>query len=192
VLISSLQLDNGDPANRSWKPKFFHNFPGPDSDGAALMVDVAMETSAAPTYFESYNGFIDGGVVANNPSMAALAQALDNRNPASERAGEPEDVLLLSLGTGVSLQYIAGKDLDWGDAQWIKPLINIMMDGSVGVADYQCRQILGARYQRLEPVFPQGTSYSLDDVSRIVDMLNFAQHDVDISATVQWLQDRNW
>ena len=78
VLIASFQLDNeaSDPAKRSWKPKIFHNFPGPDSDGAALVVDVAMETSAAPTYFPSYNGYIDGGVIANNPSMAALAQAL--------------------------------------------------------------------------------------------------------------------
>jgi uncharacterized protein len=45
------------------------------------------------------------------------------------------------VGTGISLQYIKDKELDWGDAQWIKPLISIMMDGSVGVADYQCRQL---------------------------------------------------
>jgi uncharacterized protein len=86
VLIASFHLDDEDPTARSWKPKFFHNFPGPDSDGAAMVVDVAMETSAAPTYFPSYNGYVDGGVVANNPSMAALAQALDSRNGPEDRA----------------------------------------------------------------------------------------------------------
>ena len=56
VLIASFRLDNQahDPSKRTWSPKFFHNFPGPDSDGESLVVDVAMETSAAPTYFPSY------------------------------------------------------------------------------------------------------------------------------------------
>ena len=189
VLISSFQLDDG-AANPNWKPKFFHNFPGPDSDAAELAVDVAMETSAAPTYFPSYKGFIDGGVIANNPSMAALAQALDGRNPAAERA-TLQDITLLSVGTGTSLQYIREKEVDWGDAQWIQPLISIMLDGSAGVADFQCAQLLGSRYQRLAPVFPAGTSIGLDDVARIVDLLSFAQS-VNIDSTIAWLQENNW
>jgi patatin-like phospholipase/acyl hydrolase len=189
VLISSFQLDDG-AANPSWKPKFFHNFPGLDSDAAALVVDVAMETSAAPTYFPSYNGFIDGGVIANNPSMAAVAQALDRRNPAAEQA-TLEDVTLLSVGTGTSLQCIKEKEVDWGDAQWIRPLIGIMMDGSVGVAHFQCTQLLGPRYQRLAPAFPPGTSIGLDEVARIVDLLSFAQS-VNIESTVAWLQQNKW
>jgi uncharacterized protein len=192
VLIASFQLDNeaNDPAERSWKPKFFHNFPGPDSDAAALVVDVAMETSAAPTYFPSYNGYVDGGVIANNPSMAALAQVLDSRNEPADRA-TLDDVTLLSVGTGMSLQYIQGRDLDWGDAQWIKPLINLMMDGSVGVADFQCKQLLGASYERLEPVFPVGTTIGPDEVDRVVDLLNLAQS-VDLTHTLAWLRQRNW
>ena len=58
------------------KPKFFHNFPGPGSDAGELLVDVALATSAAPTYFPTHKGYIDGGVHANNPAMAALAQAI--------------------------------------------------------------------------------------------------------------------
>ncbi len=71
VLIPSFDLDNEheDPKKRTWKPIFFHNFPGDDSDGDETLVDVALCTSAAPTYFPSHNGYIDGGVVANNPSM---------------------------------------------------------------------------------------------------------------------------
>jgi patatin-like phospholipase/acyl hydrolase len=80
VLISSFDLDNGPDqpaALRTWKPKFFHNFAGPDSDGKERVVDVALRSAAAPSFFPVYQGYADGGVFANNPSMAALAQALE-------------------------------------------------------------------------------------------------------------------
>jgi uncharacterized protein len=192
VLIASFSLDNQaiDPAQRTWSPKFFHNFPGADSDGASLAVDVAMETSAAPTYFPSYNGYVDGGVIANNPSMAAVAQALDGRNPPAER-GTLDTIKLLSIGTGASLQYIEGLSLDWGDAQWIKPILNVMMDGSVGVADFQCYQLLGSRYCRIEPVFPVNQTYPMDDVSKVIDLLNFAAA-FDLTSTIAWLNTVAW
>jgi patatin-like phospholipase/acyl hydrolase len=192
VLIASFSLDNqnADPSARTWNPKFFHNFTGGDSDGESLVVDVAMSTSAAPTYFPSYGVYVDGGVIANNPSMAAIAQALDGRNQASERT-TLDGIKLLSVGTGASLQYIAGQDHDWGDAQWIKPILNVMMDGSVGVADFECRQLLGNRYCRVEPIFPAGKSFPLDDVSKIVDLMDFA-NSFDLTGAIAWLQASSW
>jgi len=187
VLIAAFDLDNeaSDPARRTWKPKLFHNFPGPDSDSSLLAYKVGLYTAAAPTYFPSADGYIDGGVYASNPSMCALAQSQDSRF-----AGQPSisDVVLLSLGTGTPLTYIQGRSLDWGYAQWAKPLVNLMLDGTAGIADYQCRQILGQRYCRLAPVFPPGVSIPMDAVKRVPDMVQFASA-VDLSATVQWLKD---
>jgi patatin-like phospholipase/acyl hydrolase len=192
VLIASFNLDNqaADPSSRTWNPKFFHNFSGPDSDGESLAVDVAMSTSAAPTYFPSYGVYIDGGVIANNPSMAAIAQALDGRNQAGERATLGE-IKLLSIGTGAALQFIGGQDHDWGDAQWIKPILNVMMDGGVGVADFECRQLLGDRYYRVEPIFPAGKSFPMDDVSKVVDLMDLA-NSFDLTGAVTWLQASGW
>ncbi len=192
VLIASFSLDNqaAAPSPRTWNPKFFHNFTGADSDGESLVVDVAMSTSAAPTYFPSYGVFIDGGVIANNPSMAAVVQAMDGRNQAAERA-TLQEITLLSVGTGASLQYIDGQNHDWGDAQWIKPILNVMMDGSVGVADFECRQLLGDRYCRVEPIFPAGKSFAMDDVSKIVDLMDLA-NSFDLAGTVAWLQTSGW
>ena len=191
VLIASFNLDNqADTTARTWNPKFFHNFAGPDSDGEFLAVDVAMSTSAAPTYFPSYGVYVDGGVIANNPSMAAIAQALDGRNQAGERATLGE-IKLLSVGTGASLQFISGQDHDWGDAQWIKPILNVMMDGSVGVADFECRQLLGDRYCRVEPIFPAGKSFPMDDVSKVVDLMDVA-NSFDLAGAVAWLNASGW
>src|SRR5438309_1386415 len=149
-------------------------------DGVELVVDVALRTSAAPTYFPTYQGYIDGAVVANNPAMAALAQALD----AGTGKQALQDVRLFSLGTGVNPAYVAGKELDWGYAQWAKPLIALMVDGMMGVADYQCARLLQHRYFRLAPILPE--RIGLDDVDKIADLVKDAQ-DVDIQGAVAWL-----
>lgn len=188
VLITAFDLDNEDPdpSKRTWKPKLFHNFPDTDADTDRdqLAYKVGMYTSAAPTYFPSVDGYIDGGVYASNPSMCALAQTQDRRYGPPPSLG---DIVLLSLGTGMSLQYVKGKSHDWGYAQWIKPLVSLMFDGTAGIADYQCRQILDARYHRLAPVFPPETTVPMDDVKKIPYMIEFGQS-VPIDDTVAWLK----
>jgi patatin-like phospholipase/acyl hydrolase len=190
VLITTFDLDNEDPtaSKRTWKPKLFHNYPGPNSDREARAADVGSYTSAAPTYFPSVDGYIDGGVYASNPAMCALAQTQDARY---EPTPSLDEVILFSLGTGTSLQYIKGKSHDWGYAQWVKPLISLMLDGTVGIADYQCSQLLGGRYHRLAPVFPAGKTVAMDDVSKIPYMIEFA-NTWPIQSTVAWLRQVWW
>lgn len=188
VLIPAFDLDNeAHRSERTWKPKIFHNYPGKDSDGDELVYKVGLYTSAAPTYFPSVDGYVDGGVYANNPSMCALAQALDNR------FGTPPaltDISLLSLGTGTSLFYIEDdkkNEHDWGFARWAKPLVSLMLDGVSGIADYQCKQLLNEKYHRLSPVFEPEVSLPLDAVDRIPDMVKVARHH-DLSETVEWIK----
>lgn len=191
VAIPTFDLDNeATGANqRSWKPKIFHNFAGPDSDGNSLAADVALYTSCAPTYFPSADGYIDGGVFANNPSLVALVQAISQRNQPAERASIDE-VVLLSLGTGKSLNYIKGKSLDWGHAQWAKPLMNILMDGVAGIADYQAAQLLGERYKRLQTIFDANESIPLDAVDKLGRMDQIGRTAV-LTDTTQWIQ-QHW
>ncbi len=189
VLITAFDLDNRSPnaARRTWKPKLFHNFPGPDSDGAQLAYKVGLYTSAAPTYFPSVDGYIDGGVFANNPSMCALTQTQDSRirnRPALD------EIVLLSVGTGTSLVFIPDQQLDWGLAQWAKPLISLILDGVSGIADYECQKILGEKYCRIAPVFPPGVTMPLDAVDRVPDMVEFA-NEVNLAPTIKWLR-QHW
>ena len=182
-------MDNKAPGFRTWKPKLFHNFPGSDSDAEQLARSVAAYTSAAPTYFESVDGYVDGGVYATNPSVCALAQTQDVRIPVDERA-DLEDLRLLSLGTGRSLRYIEGKTHDWGYVQWIRPLLDIMLDGVNGIAHYQCSQLLGTRCHRVAPTFPPGRPIGMDAVGDIPYLVDFASH-LDLSETAGWLRT-NW
>jgi patatin-like phospholipase/acyl hydrolase len=206
VLIPAFDLDNADaqsrsepsggrqdhdpedplPAWRTWKPKFFHNFPGTDSDARALCVDVALRTSAAPTYFPSYQGYIDGGVVANNPSMAAIATALD------PRCGKQtlEDVVVLSISTGADSRYLAGTSHNWGWGQWARPMVSIMISGVMGVADFQARQLLGNRYRRIDKLFDRPVQ--MDDAKKTtLQYLQEQAKTTNLAGVIKWLR-QNW
>ena len=187
VLVTAFDLDNEFRNRRTWKPKLFHNFPGNNNDRNEPVYKVGLYTCAAPTYFPSVDGYIDGGVYAVNPSMCALAQTQDRRYQPTPLLDE---VVLFSLGTGTSLQYIKGRTLDWGYAQWARPLVSLMMDGTAGIADYQCYQILDAHYHRLAPVFPTGTTVPLDAVDKIPYLIDFAES-LALDKTIAWLK-QHW
>ncbi len=183
VVIASFDLDNeasGPGRVRSWKPKFFHNFPGPGTDAGERVLDVALRTSAAPTYFPVYQGYVDGGVATNNPSMCGLAQAID----AGTGGQQLEDIVMLSFGTGFNPRYLAGEESDWGLLQWARPILDIILDGSVGVADYQCARLLGARYHRLNPAL--AAPIGLDDITQIPALRRLAEQ-TDLTETQNWL-----
>ena len=184
VLIPAFDL-GGTPGRgeKCWKPKFFHNFPGCDSDAKEKIVDVIMRSCAAPASFPTYQGYIDGGVAANNPAMAALTQVLDRR--AKTRPPALEHIRLLSLGTGFNRQFIRGQRLNWGYAQWAKPIIRLMMDGMTGVADYQCRQLLGEHYHRLAPALPKPVT--MDAVKQTATLVRYANQ-VPLDNSLAWLR----
>jgi len=191
VLIPSFDLDNQDAESRAkatrvykarfWKPKYMHNFEGGGSDCNVLAVDAAMRSSSAPTYFPSYQGYVDGGVVDNNPSMSALAKAMKRDNRLSAHT-------LLSVGTGFNPHYIAGDNLDWGLKQWLtgKRLLNMLFDGMLGVPHYQCAQMLNEHYRRLDATLPE--IIDLADISKMDDLVQIADG-VNIVETVDWLRN---
>lgn len=184
VLISSFDLDNRpeDPLRiRMWKPKFFHNYPGEESDGDQSMVDVGIRTSAAPTYFPIYQGYIDGGVVANNPAVCALAQALHPRTGKQKI----DDLIMLSLGTGLNPRYLTSEDGDWGLLQWAPHLISLMLEGSVTAAHYQAKQILDDRYLRISPLLPYPVGLdSYQDIPMLIDIAR----QVDLTEAQEWVE----
>lgn len=125
----------------------------------------ARATSAAPTYFEpakvpagsDHWALIDGGVFANNPAACALVEA-------RVRYPEATSFLLVSIGTGIRLQRFAIEDAQrWGAARWLRPVLDIVLDGGSATVDYQMSQILGNDYLRLQVSLQPGED-AMDDV----------------------------
>lgn len=98
-----------------------------DADHKKVKVyDACDGSSAAPAYFPAAQvnkrWVIDGGVIANNPTMVGYSDAT---------AMWPDsEIHILSIGTGRRIRPIHGKDASgWGGIQWIaKGLIDISMD----------------------------------------------------------------
>lgn len=182
VLVPAFDLDGRIDNVRTWKPKVFHNFPGADADDGELLVDVIVRSCATPVFFPSYQGYIDGTVVAVNPSMLALAQALDQRSGGRDLA----DIRMLSISTGYFPRYIGGDEHDWGLPRWSWPLVSLMSDGQMGVADFEAGRLLGQRgYFRLAPLLPE--AIALDEGNKIPDLIAHAEA-VDLTATIAWIR----
>lgn len=162
-------------------------------DWKAPMVDVAMATSAAPTFFPGYRyealRLVDGGVWANNPSMSALVEA-------AETCGVPlERIRMLSIGTTSELkQRGAGLDTGGGLA-WARrmDIVDVLMTGQSLAARNHCQLLLGKeRFVRLDPLVPDSL-FKLDHVdseslislaksysrTAMPELAEFAQHTPD-------------
>lgn len=122
VLIPCFRLDGTFDGTRQWYPVFFHNAPSSPYLNESV-IDVAMRTAAAPAYFPSYQGYVDGGVVANNPTTAAIAHAVSQGRSLSE-------LRVLNIGTGFHPEYLQGDRLDWGKAQWAFRIFKLLFDAN--------------------------------------------------------------
>ena len=179
-------------------------------------VDVALATAAAPTYFPAHevsdpvHGAAekwlcwDGGIVANNPGLAAVGEVFrlelaERKAAVRAHQGDSPDIRLLSLGTGYrDIEIDAG---DWGPVQAARPVIRALMDTSVGSTSFLLRQLLGERAVRISINLEQ--DYEMDDPSAI-DRLNASaiqfvetkigavpQPDHVPVNVIEWLQ-KNW
>jgi patatin-like phospholipase/acyl hydrolase len=144
-----------------------------------LVREVARSTSAAPTYFEcelatSISGvkypLIDGGVFVNNPGLCAYSEVREHMKSEGSKV-TAKHMVMLSVGTGFNHEpYEYEKAKDYGAAQWIKPLIDIMMSGVADTVDFQLGQLFDAadvpdQYIRVNAKIPSDVNSAMDDAS---------------------------
>lgn len=138
------------------------------------VADAVLASCSAPTYFppvcsrkygDCVDCLIDGGVSANNPAMSAMVEAL--KMPA---VNEIKDVYVLSVGNIASPKTYSYKEAkNWGLIDYAVPIIDIIMESSEEIVDYQMKKIyenLNApgQYQRIE-ARTTGKIPAMDDTS---------------------------
>ncbi|MFB2893787.1 patatin-like phospholipase family protein [Aerosakkonemataceae cyanobacterium BLCC-F50] len=141
--------------------------------------EICVSSSSAPTYFPPYLlkpykteifgnwsfPHIDGGVSANNPSLAAISLALRiSQNPDVPLEIKQkykldnlklEDISVLSVSTGRSGEpYLYEEAKEWRPLDWAQKIVDVFMEPNAEISTTICRQIMGGafskRYLRLE------------------------------------------
>ena len=141
--------------------------------------DIADASSAAPTYFPTKamtvpagsnveRWLIDGGVVANNPTMCAISEARQIWTEVPM-----DDISVLSVGTGSATRKINGpQSTKWGGIGWFTKghILDVLADERV--VGYQAMSILGrGKYIRVNAELGNQTGLqnppddAMDDIS---------------------------
>jgi patatin-like phospholipase/acyl hydrolase len=141
---------------------------------------ICVSSSSAPTFFPPYElepvdkekfgkdwkfPHIDGGVGANNPSLAALSHVIKlarakNVSPAIKQKYnlanlELDDVAILSIGTGQTGEPIEYETVrEWRQLSWAQNITNMFMEPTSEITSTVCAQLMGGldseRYLRLQ------------------------------------------
>jgi hypothetical protein len=191
IVIPTVSLK--DSKTGRWKLKLLENFS--EEGKKSLVVDAILESTAAPTYFPSKNGCIDGGMAMNDPALAALMAAF---NP---KKNTLKEFTIFSVGTGYDKDAIPG-DEDWGYTQWLTnltnaqegtiPLVEALMDVEDQIPGQVCSALLGTAYTKFD--FPLTEDFALDNYPKIPELLQYTENYIKNSsatwsATCRWLID---
>jgi hypothetical protein len=191
----------------AWAPISLTNLPGYNTSDI-IVLDAALSTCAGPVYFPPHvfyhqgkkKALIDGGVYANNPSMLAAASVMAS-GILKDRGLAFENIKLLSLGTGFTLNGIPPKNLwspDWyGVLAWMFPitrpptpqfpLLSLVMDGVADIDTFQCEQILGNKFRRGNVQLTE--SIDPDDYQKVGELKKMTEA---YMASAEWEEIKEW
>jgi len=152
-------------------------------------IEVALATSAAPTYFsaatvEKDGRFVDGGIWANCPVMSALTEAVSFLNiPLSQ-------IDILSIGTTSTPFSIASKD-SASALKWNKGLVDLMFEAQTEANLAQASLLLSGRLHRLN-FTSTPDRFSLDNASEkaISDLTNLGRAEAQKKNHIETIRTR--
>ena len=141
------------------KPRILSSYGSP----GIKMVSAASATSAAPIYYSTQeiddgSWLIDGGIVANNPSLLGYSEA--------KKLFPKHEIKVFSIGTGINRRKINGKNsVKWGALNWFNhDILGIMLESSI--FDEIASDIMGQNYLRVNSSTGL-VNRRMDDISEV-------------------------
>lgn len=183
VLITGVDLS---PAGGHWKPAICSNLPGSTTSNTKI-VDALMASTSVPTYFPIHeignSRYCDGGLWANNPSVAAYV-SLANKNIGNKNAA---NIVLLNVGTMQTAKSLKYPTTHMGILRWIDAgIIDLILDMSQQSAQYYMQHILDDRYCVVNTVINKHIPF--DDVNMMDDIVDIALK-ADITKAIPWINE---
>lgn len=131
-----------------------------DSTDECYIWEAVAASCSAPTYFPPRpGGLVDGGLLANNPTMVAITGSV-------AKLGMPLDsIWALSFGTNGNYWKDPKVDQNTSKLGWAQVLLESPTRGNEKLASFQASTLLGRRLLRIEPILER--DYGLDNVSII-------------------------
>lgn len=152
--------------NGGRKPKVF------DRTDSTFLWEAIATSCSAPTYFAPINGCIDGGLLANCPSMIALTSAVD------KEGWKLNSIKILSLGTNGETPQKVKVGPRTTKLKWGKALLSTPTKGGEAIAVFQTKTILGDNVFRIEPSLKKDIAMddvkSMDSYSKVWKELYFS------------------
>ena len=172
-----------------WEIVFFNNFQD-NTISNTYVIDAALASCAAPTFFPSHKGFIDGGVIANSPTTSAIMLSKSILKSITSF----NQIKLLSIGTGDTPDYIKSNTTNWGIMQWainspfnIRTMIlDVVLERKVDLENLYCTELLKNNYHRINPNLPN--TIHLDDFNKVKELKSIADT-YDLSSTYNFLEN---
>lgn len=126
---------------------------------------IAASTAAAPVFFTPFEVDadrvnVDGALWANNPSVAALTEALHIGVPV-------EKIRILSIGTGTKGFHKKEPKMGYGLVGWYVVLIDLSMQVQAESSNNIVKLICGKHYHRIQFRLTGPHSFAPDDVGSL-------------------------
>ncbi|OOB77902.1 MAG: hypothetical protein BEN19_00270 [Epulopiscium sp. Nuni2H_MBin003] len=161
----------------------------PNTTSHETVVNTALYSSAFPAVFPSKNGFIDGTVINNFPSISPIL-FLRSVYPHKYHIS---DFRVLAIGTGLYPTTLKSNITNWGSIQWglnpnkymISPLIDILLSAPLAVNDEYSKELLGNNYFKINPQLE--TLVKIDSYKKIPLLIEVAKN-LDLSTTYRYIE----
>lgn len=176
VCITAVSLQNAKP--RLYKTDYFTRNTGRTTE---RLIDVAMATAAAPTFFPAHSSvhsthLVDGGICANNPTIIAVVDALQFERRSKRETPQPaalHEVAVLSVGTGAScaVPYNYKALASAGKAAWGFAYFRVAIEAQSELVHFQAKFLL-PNYLRINPTLT--FVMDLDDYEQLAALKNLS------------------